>query len=237
MAFLSGLGCFRRKETPFLAESYITGTALVHRVRRSPTFWVLAATSVPALICTPLAKFLYPQWWQLVGYFWYSIPASSFVYLPHEPAVIYAGAIYDAPVVAIVGGLATIVAAIIDYFVVKKVFELPTVAPIKQTSIYKTAARYFYWRPWATIVVLSFSPIPFYPIRILAPSSNYPLWRYVSAYVTGRVPRYYLLALGGAWMPVPTKYLILMVFSLIFTSLLFALLARRRTRANQGDLA
>ncbi len=220
------------------AESYITTTSvLVRRAGRSPTFWVLVATLVPALICTLLARILYPQWWQLVAYFWYTIPASSFVYLPHEPAVIYAGAVYEPWVVAAVGAPATVVAAIVDYFVVKKAFEFRRVAPVKQTAIYKTAVRYFYWKPWLTILVFAFTLLPFYPIRLLAPSSDYPLWRYISAYVVGRVPRYYLLAMGGAWMPVPTKYLVLMVVSLIFIPILWVFLVRRMNRGSKGGLA
>ena len=213
----------------------MTTTALVHRVRRSPTVWVLGVTLVLALICTLLAKALYPEWWQLVGYFWYSIPGNSFAYLPHEPAVIYAGAIYEPWIVAVVGGLSTMVAAIVDYYVVKRVFELRRVAPVKQTTLYKTAVRYFYWRPWWTIAVFALTPLPFYPIRLLAPSSGYPLWRYVSAYVCGRIPRYYLLAMGGAWIPVPPKYLILMVVFIIITSVLWVLWARRRVRARQAS--
>ena len=225
-----------RLEKPHFGLSLIVSMAFAHRMRRSPTVWVLVATLVPALVFTPLTWFLYPQLWRLVGYFWYSIPASSFVYLPHEPAVIYAGAIYDPKVVAVVGGMSAIVAAIIDYFIMKKVFELRRVAPIKQTALYKKAVRLFYWRPWPTLVALSFSPVPFYPLRVLAPSSNYPMWRYVSAYVTGRVPRYYLLAMGGAWMPVPTKYLVLMVLSLLVTSLLGVLWTRSRCRVEANSL-
>ena len=170
-----------------------------------------------------------------MGYFWYSIPANSFVYLPHEPAVVYAGALYDPWIVAVVGGVSTLVAAIVDYYVVKRVFEFRRVAPVKQTSIYKKAVGYFYWRPWLTIAVFALSPLPFYPIRLLAPSSGYPLWRYASAYVIGRLPRYYLLALGGAWVPVPSKYLILMVVFIILSSVLGVLWARRRAQASQQE--
>jgi membrane protein YqaA with SNARE-associated domain len=170
----------------------------------------------------------------LVGYFWYSIPANSFVYLPHEPAVIYAGAIYIPWIVAVVGGLSTIIASIIDYFVVRKAFEFRRVAPVKQTSLYKMAVRYFYWRPWETIVVFAFTPLPFYPIRVLAPSSGYPLWKYVSANVTGRVPRYYLLALGGAWVSVPPKYLILIGLFIILAMPLSIFWLRWKSRARQG---
>ena len=214
----------------------MSGIELAHRMRHSPAFWVLTASLVPALVFTPLIRFLYPDWWQLMGYFWYSIPACSFVYLPHEPAVVFAGAIYDPLVVALAGGLATVIAAITDYFVVRKVFEFQRIAPLKQTALYKRAVRLFYWRPWPTMVAFALSPLPFYPLRILAPSSGYPMWKYVSAYVTGRVPRYYLIAMGGAWMPVPTKYIVLMVLCLIGSSLLWVLWARRKVQPDSSNV-
>ena len=198
------------------------------RVRRSLIVWVLVATLVPALVCTLLTKALYPEWWQLVFYFWYSIPSNTFMHLPHEPAVIYAGAIYDPWLVAVVGGVATMVASIIDYFAVKKVFELRGVAAIKETSFYRMTVRWFGWRPWETIVVFALAPLPYDPIRILAPSTNYPLAKYVTANVAGRVVLYYLLAVGGAWIPIPTTYLIPTVMLITLTPLLYVLLTWHR---------
>ncbi len=185
-----------------------TDPASASRGRCNLIVWVLVATLVPALICTLLTGILYPQWWQLVLYFWYSIPSNTFMHLPHEPAVIYAGTIYDPWLVAVVGGFSTMVSSIIDYFAVKKVFELRGVAAIKQTAFYRITVRWFRWRPWETIVVFAIAPLPYDPIRILAPSSNYPLWKYVTANVSGRVFFYYLLAMGGAWIPIPPTYLI-----------------------------
>lgn len=208
----------------------MTNRSILDRVRCSPSSWVLVGTLIPAIVFTLLARFLYPDWWQLVGYFWYSVPGNSFAYLPHEPAVVYAGAIYDAWIVTVAGGVATMIAGIVDYYVVRKVFEFHRVAQVKESSIYRKAVRFFYWRPWITVAVFAVSPLPFYPIRLLAPSSGYPLWRYVSAYAVGRMPRYYLLAMGGAWVPVPTKYLLLMVVSIIATSIGLVLYVRRRAK-------
>ena len=164
-----------------------------------------------------------------MGFFWYSIPGNSFVYLPHEPAVIYAGAMYQPWLVASVGGVATMMAAIVDYFVVRKVFEIQKVAKVKHTLIYRAAIRCFRWCPWITVVLFAISPLPFYVIRILAPSSGYPWWRYVSACVVGRIPRYYLLALGGAWVPVSSRYLILMMLGLIAITIILSIYGARRT--------
>ena len=205
-----------------------TDPAVASSVRYSLISWVLVATLVPALVCTILTKILYPEWWQLVLYFWYSIPSNTFMHLPHEPAVIYAGTIYDPWLVAVVGGISTMVASIIDYFAVKKVFELQGVAAIKQAAFYRMTVRWFRWRPWETIVVFAIAPLPYDPIRILAPSTNYPLGKYVTANVTGRVPLYYLLAVGGAWIPIPPTYLIPIVMLITLTPLLYVLLAWHR---------
>ena len=43
------------------------------RLRRSPKFWVLASTLLPALVCTLLDWAYASSLWQLVLYFWYSI--------------------------------------------------------------------------------------------------------------------------------------------------------------------
>ena len=223
-----------RRPAPDWGEVYSQAAALLHRAKRSPKVWVLAGTLVPALAFTLLAWVFYPPLWQLVLYFWYSIPSNSFVYLPNEPGVLFAAAIYEPWVVAVVGGVATMIACIIDYVVIKRVFELRPVAPVKQTALYKRAVRYFYWRPWPTIAILAVSPFPFYPVRVLAPSSNYPLWKYTSASVIGRMGRYYLLAIGGSWMHVPHEYLILMVVGLLCTPLMAVLWARWKLRAHHG---
>jgi ribonucleoside-triphosphate reductase len=159
----------------------------------------VAATLIPALACTLLIWRFLPQWWQLSAFFWYSIPGNSFVWLPHEPAVIYAGSVYPPALVAVVGGLATTVASAVDYVVVRRVLQIKAVASIKETRVFRLSVRWFNRWPWWTIFVFAISPIPFYPIRIIAPMANYPMRRYVSAIVVGRIPRYYVLALGGFW--------------------------------------
>ncbi len=161
--------------------------------------FLVAAVVFPAVGCTLLTWRYLPEWWQLSAFFWYSIPGNSFVLLPHEPAVIYAGVIYHPALVAVVGGLATTVASILDHTLFTRMFHLKTVAPIKETRISRLAVRLFSRRPWWTIFIFAITPIPFYPIRVIAPMANYSMVGYVSAVVAGRIPRYYLLALGGVW--------------------------------------
>lgn len=196
--------------------------------------WVVVAAIAPALLGTLLIGFVIGEWWHLAGYFWYFLPGT---FLPQEPTVIYAGTIYHPGFVVILFSLATVTASLIDYFTLRKALELRRIVPLKRTSLYQFAIRWFYWRPWWTIVVFAFSPLPFFPVRVLALSSNYPLIRYVSANVVGRVPRYYLLAIGGAWLTIPLMYLFIMGFALALIPTLGMLWSSRRTAQALGTAA
>ena len=187
---------------------------------------VCAAAMASGLLGMLLIGFIVGEWWHLAGYFWYLLPVS---FLPQEPAVIYAGTRYHAGLVVALFSLATLSASLIDYLCVKKVLELRHFAPLKETSFYRAAVRCFYWNPWWTLAVFAFAPLPLLPIRVLALSSNYPLLRYVSAIVAGRAPRYFLLAIGGAWLAIPLMYLLLIGFFLALIPTLLGILWSRRS--------
>ena len=175
----------------------MTDASSTRELTRRQAFWCLLALLLPASVCTLLVWAYLPHWWQLSAYFWYSIPGNSFILLPHEPAVLYAGTLYSPLLVALVGGLATIPPSAFDHHLFSRAFQLKALAQVKETRLSRLAARAFAIQPWWTIVFFAFSPIPFYPIRIAAPLYNYPASRYVVAVLVGRVPRYYLLAWGG----------------------------------------
>ena len=46
--------------------------------------------------------------------------------------------------------------------------------------------------------------IPFYIFRVLSPTAGYQLRRYMLAIFVGRLPRYYVFALMGATLGLPT---------------------------------
>jgi membrane protein YqaA with SNARE-associated domain len=186
-----------------------------------------AAVIAPGVLGTLLIGFIIGEWWHLAGYIWYFLPGTV---LPQEPAVMFAGTIYHPGFVVLLFSLATLTASLIDYFTVKKVLQLKRFEPLKRTSFYQVAVRCFYWRPWWTIVVFAFTPLPFFPVRVLALSSNYPLLPYVSANVVGRAPRYYLLAIGGAWLAIPLMYMLIIGFIMaLIPSVLGMFWSRRAT--------
>ena len=160
---------------------------------------ILGGVMFLALLSSLLVWRLFPEWWKLSALFWYSIPGNSFVWLPHEPAVLYAGAIYAPALVAVVAGLGTLIASIIDHALFTRALRSDRLASIKQSRLMILVVDLFNRWPWWTIVLFAFTPVPFYPVRIVAPMASYPMPKYVSAVVVGRVPRYFLLALGGGW--------------------------------------
>lgn len=206
----------------------MTGGIFPGEVRSRTLIWVFAA-AVPAILGVLLVGLFFGEWWHVAGYVWYLLPGT---FVPQEPSVIYAGTIYHPGFVVLIFCLATTTAAIVDYFTVKKVLAVRKFDSLKKTSFYQSSIRCFYWRPWWTIAVFAFSPLPFFPIRILALSSNYSAFRYVSANVVGRAPRYYLLAIGGAWLAIPLMYVLLIGLTLALIPLLLGMyLSRRNTES------
>lgn len=186
-------------------------------------FWVLCAV-VPAVAGIALIGAIGQEWYHVFVYSWYFIPGIN---IPQEPVIMYAGTLYPPLLVVMVFSFSTITASLIDYFLVRRIFQWRKLAVLKENGMYRAALRSFYWRPWETIVVFAFSPLPFFPVRILALSSNYPAWKYVSANVVGRVPRYYLLAMGGTWLSIPHLYLIPVGLGLALIPICIMLCTRR----------
>jgi membrane protein YqaA with SNARE-associated domain len=160
--------------------------------------------------------FWVPSYQMLILYFLYTIPTNSFIPIPHEPVILYFSHFYGPLIIAIVGTCATMIAAFIDYQVVSAAFSHRRIAPVKNTRIYTKSVSYFYKFPFFTVLCFAFFPLPFYPIRVLAISSKYSIWRYFAAVVLGRFPRYYILALFGYYIKVPISILALVFIIFLF---------------------
>jgi uncharacterized membrane protein YdjX (TVP38/TMEM64 family) len=89
--------------------------------------------------------------------------------------------------------------------------------------------------PFATLVVAGFTPVPFWPFKILCFSVHYPMRKYLLALVTARFPRYLALGWIGAAVNIPNGLLValfLVMISLYFIRIDPARL--RRLGRNQG---
>jgi uncharacterized membrane protein YdjX (TVP38/TMEM64 family) len=162
-----------------------------------------------------IAYFYFPHLLGLVLLFFYIIPSNSFIPFPHEPAIIYYGKIYGPYLTTLAAIIPTAIACIIDYAVLTPVFNRTRLSRIKQTGIYQKTVYYFEKAPFLTNLVAALSPVPFYPVRILSVASGYPMWKYTTAVVTGRIPRYFFLAVTGALLNIPNWFIGLFFLSLV----------------------
>ena len=152
----------------------------------------------------------------LLNFFIYSIPSNAAISVfPHEPILIYLGKSYDPVILAVIGTLGTIVAGLLDYFVFVALFSLKSLDFAQRSEGYRRAKKWFNVQPFLTLSIAGFSPVPFFPFKILAFASQYPRLRYIASLVAGRMPRYYLLALFGEFFQVPNWLLISLVLIML----------------------
>jgi membrane protein YqaA with SNARE-associated domain len=155
----------------------------------------LVSTAVFAAFCGALVLYD-PRYSQLAIYALYAIPAHLLIsFLPHEPALWIAARLYPAIVVAVVGTSATLVAIVLDYWLIGWLVNHHLVKPVVQESRWFTfASRWFRKAPALLIAGSALAPVPFYPVKIMAIAADYPLRRFIAALVVGRLPRFYFLA-------------------------------------------
>ncbi|GAB4371740.1 MAG: hypothetical protein Kow0042_14630 [Calditrichia bacterium] len=181
-----------------------------------PNRWkFILITCTAATLFGILTYFFFPKYTELVLLFFYIIPSNSFIPFPHEPAIIYYGKIYGPLLTTLTALIPTIIACIIDYAVLTPIFTRTRLAKIKDTRLFRRTTHYYRKAPFLTNLIAAFSPVPFYPVRILSVASDYPLWKYTTAVVTGRLPRYYLLSLSGALLNIPNWVVTLFFISLV----------------------
>jgi len=170
-----------------------------------PKVWILGSIMVLTAIVTlvlMLQKFSSSSYLYLL---FYAIPANSAVSVfPHEPVVIYFGSNGNIWYTAIAASTGTLIAGWLDHSVFVPVMNLQSLAGYKEKGWYQKIARLFMKYPFMVLVAPGFTPIPFFPFKFLAFSVHYPMWKYLSALLVGRFPRYVLLAWLGSLFKIPT---------------------------------
>jgi membrane protein YqaA with SNARE-associated domain len=189
----------------------------VKRLRRQlPVYWrrfclaLLGFAAAGGLILT-----LWPWLSGLFLFSIYSMPANSLLPIPHEPGLLYFARYYDPAWIALAGCVGTAVAAAIDYPVVKLAFEHPKIRRARNTKLYHLSVRWLMKYPFLTIFMFALTPLPVYVVRVLAPASGYPLWRYTLATMLGRFPRYYAIAWVGHLFHIPGLLLLALFAAMV----------------------
>ncbi|RMH42003.1 MAG: DedA family protein [Deltaproteobacteria bacterium] len=184
--------------------------------RRLPLYWERFCWALLGLAAGgALLLWLAPDFAGTFLFTLYSMPANSLLPVPHEPGLLFAAKYYHPAWIALAGCVGTAVAAAIDYPVVRRAFEHPNIRRARNTRIYRLSVRWLMKFPFFTIFVFALTPLPIYVVRVLAPASGYPLWRYIFATVLGRFPRYYAIAWIGHLVQIPAWILVALFAAMV----------------------
>lgn len=170
---------------------------------RTPAIAVAAAT----LVAAALTVLLWPAGRGLVGYALYAVPAHLLVsVLANEPMLFAAAKSYPPALVAAAGTIGCLVAIVLDYALIGWLVNQRLIRrELDESTWYRWSQKVFGRAPFLLILGSALFPVPFYPVKILAIATDYPVWRFVLALVLGRLPRFYLLALGGQKVHAPNS--------------------------------
>jgi len=119
-------------------------------------------------------------------------------FLANEPMLFAAARDYPPSLVGLTGTLGCIVAIVLDYaligwFVTRRLVR----SELEDSKAVRIARRLFGKAPFLLIAASAALPVPFYPVKILAIVSDYPLRRFIPALIVGRFPRFWFLAVVG----------------------------------------
>lgn len=163
-----------------------------------------------------LVLWLAPAFAGLFLFALYAIPSNSVIPIPHEPGVLFFARYYDPLWIALVGSIGGGLVGFADYGIIETAMKHPRMNAARGTRPFRWAMRWMSRAPFAIIAVFALIPVlPVYIVRVLAPASGYPAWRYVLAQTLGRFPRFYVLAYLGASVHVP-GWALLAMFVVMF---------------------
>ena len=139
-----------------------------------------------------------------IGYFLVMIPVQGVLSLPLEPATMIIAKVAPPWEIALLGSLAAAVTALLDYFIVRRLFRVAALDRLRAHRLFSRVERYAKVAPFLTIFLFAALPLPFAIPRVMMPITGYSLPRYVAGMALGRLPRLYVLALFGQLFDVPS---------------------------------
>jgi len=196
------------------------GQALVKR--RGTPQWdaVIRVTGVLCLLAIyPALR--WPEIAGLVGFFVISVVMNG----PLSPMFV-AARVYPPFVVGLVATLGACYMEYLNYYLHEYAVFHPKLDRVRSNYWVRKSVELFELSPFWAIVLMAFTPLPYWPARILGPLTRYPIERYLLATFVGRLPEWWLYAAFGRWLPISTPVLILGTVAFTVLFLLFVLVKR-----------
>ena len=169
--------------------------------------------------------------------FFYSFPSQFLVAVtPHEPVYLYFSKFHMPLAVTLVSVTGTALTEVLNYSVLKFIFDLDTLKKVTHGSAIQKIVRLYEKAPFIALLVAGLTPIPFAPFRFLVVLARYPLLRYVLAVLISRGLRFYLLAVFGKTVKVPNSLIVILFLSFtVLASIPIVKMLSRRKCSSPGS--
>ncbi|UCG87219.1 MAG: VTT domain-containing protein [Gemmatimonadota bacterium] len=194
---------------------------------------VLRLTGIVALLSIPLTVWV-PRAGGLVGFgvvtVWVNGPISPFLPATFEPMLMLMGRVYPPILVAIVATAGTLYIEYLNYHVFDRVLQLSALERMRKSHTVEWVLKWFRKAPFFTVWMSSWSPIPYWPVRIISPLAGYDIRRHLFATFLGRAPRLWFFAALGVWWNASLGMLVAISMSSIALALAIYFYKRMRGR-------
>ena len=188
----------------------------------------LAAVFAVSFVLPPAAK-------GLARFFAYMSLACNTIPLPATPVVLYMGREYPWVAVALVGGVATSLANLVDYEIFTSVFKTKLLRRIKDSEHSQASIRAFQKVAFLALVGANVVVFSWDLVRLVAIAAGYPRLKYAAATFVGRTVRYAILAAVGEFFEPPLWAIGVVAVVVALPSLVSWLRSRFRRRPSREE--
>ncbi len=182
----------------------------------------LRATGILALLAIG-ALLVWPAAGPVIGFFFVTVllngPLSPLLPAAYEPVLMVAGRVYAPLLIALVGIVGILAIECLNFHLYRLAILHPQAATVRQSRLVGKTLALFERRPFFTIWLCAWSPLPLWAVRILAPIAQYPMHRYLLALFLGRLPRLWFFAALGPVVPVSTPLLVIATATMVVVAL------------------
>ena len=177
---------------------------------------VVRGTGLVALAAIPVLLWFPPPVSGLMVFLIITIflngPLGVFLPATYEPILMLFGRIYPPVLIGFIGIIGTLYIEGLNYYLYAKILQLKAFTPTRESVMVKRVVGWFQKAPFFTVWLCSWSPFPYWTVRVLAPIAEYPVRKYLLATFLGRFPRlWFFAALGAIW---GVSYQVLLAISL-----------------------
>ncbi|MDH3296835.1 MAG: VTT domain-containing protein [Gemmatimonadota bacterium] len=162
---------------------------------------------------------------------WVNGPLAPFLPATYEPILMLFGRLYPPLLIAALGIAGTLFIEFINYYMYQKLVNLGGTRRLRDTKVVQRVVKLFERAPFFTVWLCSWSLLPYWAIRVVAPMAGYPIRRYLAATFLGRFPRLWFFAALGQFLDVSVGVLAAITAGAILLGLV--VFGRRRRESSE----